>query len=63
MEPGKLPVGFGMMLAQNEPAMKAFEALSETDKEAILHRTHQVSSKREMRDLVASLTAGGGLNG
>lgn len=56
MESTKLPLGFGMALAQNEPAMKAFESLSESDKEALIHRTHTVSSKKEMQRLVASLT-------
>lgn len=56
MESTKLPLGFGMALAQNEPAMKAFESLSESDKEALIQRTHTVSSKKEMQRLVASLT-------
>lgn len=56
MENTKLPLGFGMALAQNEPAMKAFEALSETEKQAVIQKTHSVNSKREMQQLVASLT-------
>ena len=55
MDIGSLPLGFGMALAQNEAAMKSFESLSEIEKEAIVQRTHQVNSKREMRALVASL--------
>ena len=60
MDIGSLPLGFGMALAQNEAAMKSFEALSEAEKEAIVLRTHQVNSKREMRGLVASLAEKGG---
>lgn len=48
-------MGFGMALAQNEAAMKQFESLSETEKQAVLERTHSVRSKREMQMLVASL--------
>lgn len=48
-------MGFGMVLAQNEAAMKQFESLSETEKQAVLERTHSVRSKREMQMLVASL--------
>ena len=50
-----LPMGFGMALAQNEAAMKQFESLSEAQKQAVIQRTHQVTSKQEMRKLVASL--------
>lgn len=50
-----LPMGFGMALAQNEAAMKQFESLSEAQKQAVIQRTHSVSSKQEMRQLVADL--------
>lgn len=51
-----LPMGFGMALAQNEQAMKKFEALTEEEKQAVVQKTHTVSSKREMKSLVKSLT-------
>lgn len=51
-----LPMGFGMTLAQNEQAMKKFEALTEEEKQAVVQKTHTVSSKREMQSLVKSLT-------
>ena len=60
MDIGSLPLGFGMALAQNEAAMKSFESLSEVEKKAIVQRTHQVNSKREMRSLVVSLAEKGG---
>ena len=56
MEQYMLPLGFGMALAQNEAAMKRFEALSEAEKQALIERTHTVSSKSEMRRLVDGLT-------
>ena len=53
-----LPLGFGMALAQNEPAMKKFESLSESEKAAFVEKTHSVNSKSEMQALVDSLTHG-----
>lgn len=50
-------MGFGIALAQNEAAMKQFESLSETEKQAVLERTHSVRSKFEMQMLVDSLCA------
>ena len=52
----ELPLGFGMALAQNESAMKQFESLSESEKQAIIEQTHKVQSKSEMHQLVQSLT-------
>lgn len=51
----ELPLGFGMALAQNEMAMQRFESLSEEEKQAVIQRTHRVTSKQEMRRLVDSL--------
>lgn len=59
----ELPLGFGMALAQNETAMRHFEALTEAEKLAVIRRTHSVSSKQEMRQLVDSLCAPGGAEG
>ena len=56
MERSALPLGFGMGLAQNEPAMKKFESMTETEKQKILQQTKRVASKSEMRQLVDSLT-------
>lgn len=55
MDKIELPLGFGMALAQNESAMAKFEALSESEKEAVIQKTHNVTSKAEMRSLVNSL--------
>ena len=60
MDIKSLPLGFGMALAQNEAAMKTFESFSEAEKDAIVLRTRQVTSKREMRSLVANLAGEGG---
>ena len=52
----KVPIGFGMALAMNQPAMNAYAAMTEDQKQAIVNKAHNVRSKREMHDLVASLT-------
>ena len=54
----KVPIGFGMALAVNEPAMNAYAAMTENEKQAIINKAHHVRSEREMHDLVASLTNG-----
>lgn len=59
MEKLELPLGFGMALAQNEPAMKRFEAMTEAQKRAVIERAHSVRSKNEMRQLVAGLCGNG----
>ena len=51
----KVPIGFGLALAMNEPAMNAYCVMSEAQKQAILNKAHNVRSEREMHDLVASL--------
>jgi hypothetical protein len=50
-----IPLGFGFALAMNEPAMGAYAALSEADKEKLLMRCRDAKSKEEMRDIVNSL--------
>ena len=51
----KVPIGFGMALAVNEPAMNAYAAMTEEQKQAILNKAHNVRSEKEMHNLVASL--------
>lgn len=57
MEPISLPLGFGMALAQNETAMRAFETLPEADKQAVVAQAQAVRSRAEMRHLVDGLAA------
>ena len=59
MDKAELPAGFAFALARNPDAMKKFANLSESEKSEIMQRVHQVSSKREMQALVASLTVSG----
>ena len=51
----KVPIGFGMALAMNQPAMNAYSAMTEEEKQRVLNRAHNVDSEKEMHDLVASL--------
>lgn len=55
----KVPIGFGMALAMNQPAMDAYAAMTEQQKQTVLNRAHNVHSEREMHDLVASLVGSG----
>jgi len=51
----KVPIGFGMALAMNEPAMNAYAAMSEAQKRAILDRAHHARSEAEMHRIVAGI--------
>lgn len=54
----KVPIGFGMALAQNEAAMIRYAHLSEPEKQALLERAHNARSEKDMYTLVASLANG-----
>jgi hypothetical protein len=54
----KVPIGFGMALAQNYDAMAAYSAMPDDQKQAVLNRAHNVRSETEMYSLVASLVNG-----
>ena len=54
----KVPIGFGMALAQNEAAMLRYAQLEEAEKQNILNKAHNVRSEKEMYTLVASLAGG-----
>jgi hypothetical protein len=50
----KVPIGFGMALAMNQPAMDAYATMTEEQKQGILNKAHNVRSEREMSSIVAS---------
>ena len=54
----KVPIGFGMALAQNTAAMTRYAHLTDAQKQEILDKAHNVRSEKEMHDLVASLANG-----
>ena len=51
----KVPIGFGMALAMNQPAMNAYSAMTEEQKQAILSQAHNVRSEQEMNRIVNGL--------
>ena len=53
----KVPVGFGMALAMNPPALKAYSVMTEDQKQVVLSKAHQARSEAEMHQIVNSLAA------
>lgn len=51
----KVPIGFGMALAMNPPALNAYSAMSEDQKQAILNKAHNALSEQEMHSIVNSI--------
>ena len=54
----KVPIGFGLALSANTAAMNRYAQLSESQKQDILNKAHNVRSEKEMYTLVASLANG-----
>lgn len=55
MDSGSVPIGFGLALAMNQPAMEAYSKMTEAQKQAILTQAHQARSKQEMQSIVAGI--------
>lgn len=55
MENYEMPVGLGMALSMNPEAMQKFASLPESKKQEIINGTHNVSSKKEMRQYVEKI--------
>lgn len=55
MDFAKVPIGFGMELAMNEPAMAAYSAMTEEQKQRILDKAHHARSEEEMHRIVSSI--------
>lgn len=51
----ELPLGFGMELAANEPALRGYAGLTEAQKEEIIMRCKDVKTKEQMQEIVDSL--------
>ncbi|MDD6201165.1 MAG: hypothetical protein PUB93_07870 [Firmicutes bacterium] len=58
MDFAKVPIGFGMALAQNEQAMTVYAGMTEAQKQAVLAEAHGVRSEEEMHALVSRLSQG-----
>ena len=52
----KVPIGFGMALAMNPPALNAYSAMTEDQKQAILNKARNAQSEQEMHRIVNSIT-------
>jgi hypothetical protein len=48
----KVPIGFGMALAMNPPALNAYSAMTEEQKQDILNKAHNARSEQEMHQIV-----------
>lgn len=53
----KVPIGFGMALAMNPPALNAYSAMTEAQKQAILSKAQNARLEAEMHQIVNSLAA------
>lgn len=51
----KVPIGFGMALAMNPPALNAYSAMTEEQKQAILSKAHNARSEKEMHQIVSAI--------
>jgi len=58
MDFNQVPIGFGLALSTNTAAMNRYAHLSESQKQDILNRAHNVRSEEEMYALVANLANG-----
>ena len=55
MDFAKVPIGFGMALAQNEDAINRYAAMPEAQKKQVIERAHKARSEQEMRSIVNDL--------
>lgn len=55
MDTEGLPLGFGMALAMNEPAMRGYAGLTEAEKEQVILRCKDAKTKKQMQKIVDSL--------
>lgn len=51
----KVPIGFGLALAQNETAMAKYGSLSREQKQQYLDMAHNARSEKEMYQIVARI--------
>jgi uncharacterized protein YdeI (YjbR/CyaY-like superfamily) len=51
----KVPIGFGMALAQNEAAVNAYAVMTKEQKKEILEKAHNARSEAEMHRIVNSI--------
>lgn len=52
MDFAEVPIGFGMVLAQNEEAVNAYAMMTKEQKNEILRKAHNARSETEMNRIV-----------
>ncbi len=52
---GEMPVGFGMVLAQNGKALEYYAAMTPGQRQSVLDKARHIRSAEEMRNYVNSL--------
>ena len=55
MDFAKVPIGFGLALAQTEAAMTAYASMGEEQKQLVLEKARCVRSEWEMQQIVYTL--------
>ncbi len=53
----QMPMGFGMALAMNFPAMNAYSAMTDDQKQAILNKACNAHTQEEMHKIVNNLAS------
>ena len=54
----QVPIGFGLALSANTASMNRYAHMTESQKQDILNKAHNVRSEKEMYSLVATLANG-----
>lgn len=54
----KVPIGFGLALSMNGPAMEVYATMTEEQKQAVINKAHNARSEKEMRNIVEGIAAG-----
>lgn len=57
MEFGKIPIGFALELAQNQPALEKFGQMPQPQRDALLSRARAARSKEEMKMIVSGIAS------
>ena len=52
----KVPIGFGMALAMDPPALNAYSSMRDAQKQVLLNKAHNAKSAEEMHEIVRSIT-------
>ena len=57
MEFSKVPVGFGMALAQNEKAVNVYAMMTREQKNTILAQAYNAKTTEEMQQIISDIAA------